>query len=368
MGTTARTTSFVDLVFLHARIRPEKPAIVLADRVVTYDMMAQGILRMEDRLRTSGLAPGDLVGIAIESPVRHMIVAAALFRLGHPSLSVRHIADVLPLNLPIGVFLHAANEKIHIGQRQIFVGDDWFAGERKPVPAARSVEFTDDQAICRVELSSGTTGRRKAVSLSVDAVHKWLINYSAAIGVGGWERLLCLPGLTSSWGFTVAAHALFAGKTLAFAQTARDSLDLISVYGIDAMVASTQQLSELVREQIKAPVPCSSLRVVLTGGSLLPRSLMLDAGARLSAQSSTNTDLPKPAQPRWRQSIGSWRSTEPRAISRPGPKSKSLTRTRTGWRPAPRASCGSVELSGGAVSARPRRWARRFPERLVLSR
>jgi acyl-coenzyme A synthetase/AMP-(fatty) acid ligase len=281
MRATCQLASFVDLIFLHARIRPERPAIVLGDRVVTYDMMAQGVLRVEDRLRAVGLAPGDLVGIAVDSPVRHMIVAAALYRLGHPSLSVRQIADVLPLDLPIRAFLHGPNEQIHIGQRQIFVDDEWFAGERRPLPVASSTGFSDDRAICRIELSSGTTGRRKAVSHSVDSLHKWVVNYFAALGLAAWERLLSLPGLNSSWGFTLAAHALFAGKTLAFAPSARSSLDMISVYGIDAMVASTQQLGELVREQIKAPVPCSSLRVVLTGGSLLPRSLMLDAGARL---------------------------------------------------------------------------------------
>jgi acyl-coenzyme A synthetase/AMP-(fatty) acid ligase len=74
---------------------------------------------------------------------------------------------------------------------------------------------------------------------------------------------------------------LFAGKTLAFAPAPRDCLQLIAVYAIDAIVASTQQLRELVREQIKAPTPTTSLRVVLTGGSLLARSLMLDAAARL---------------------------------------------------------------------------------------
>jgi acyl-coenzyme A synthetase/AMP-(fatty) acid ligase len=40
-------------------------------------------------------------------------------------------------------------------------------------------------------------------------------------------------------------------------------------------------LRELVREQFEAPIPCPTLRVVFTGGSLIARSLMLDAAARL---------------------------------------------------------------------------------------
>jgi len=278
---TSVPSSFADLILLHARVRPEKPAIVLADRVVTYDMMAQGILRVEDRLRKLELAPGVLVGISIESPIRHMIVAAALFRLGHPSLSVRRIADVLPLALPVAAFLHAADETLHFGQRQTFVGDDWFAGERQPIAATRSAGFTDKRAICRVELSSGSTGRPKAVSQSVEAFHQRLINYYATIGLGLWDRLLCMPGLTSSWGFSLAAHVLFAGKTMAFAPTPRDCLHMIAVYALDALAASTHQLRELVHEQVQTPIPCPTLRVVLTGGSPLSRMIMLDAGARL---------------------------------------------------------------------------------------
>ena len=276
---SARAT-FADLVLHHGRLRPEKPAIVLADRVVTYDMMAQGILHVEDRLRELRLAPAALVGNAIESPIRHMIVAAALCRLGHPSLSIRRIGDVLRLKLPVAAFLHAG-EELHLGQNQIFVGDDWFAGDRRPVPAVSSCAFSDQELVCRVELSSGTTGQPKAVGISVRAFNEWCLWYYPAFGLGEWSRLLCLPGLTSSWGFSLAAHTLFAGRTLVFAATPRDWLHMISVYGIDAVAASTQHLREMVREQIEAPIPCPSLRVVFTGGSLLARSLMLEARTSL---------------------------------------------------------------------------------------
>jgi acyl-coenzyme A synthetase/AMP-(fatty) acid ligase len=266
---------------LHARVRPEKPAVILPDRIVTYDMMAQGVLRVEEQLRSLRLEPGALVGIAVENPVRHLILAAALFRLGHPSLSTWRISDVLPLELPVAVFLHATNETIHFGQRLVSVDDNWFQGDRRPFPTGPSRAFSNDDAICRIELSSGTTGLPKAISLSVDALHQWILNYYAAIGLGLWDRLLCLPGLNSSWGFSLAAHTVFAGKTLLFAATPRDALQTITVYGVDALAASTQQLRELVREQAEAPLPCASLRVILTGGSLVPRTLMVEAAARI---------------------------------------------------------------------------------------
>jgi len=276
------TVTFADLIFHHALARPEKPAIVLADRVVTYDMIAQGILRAQDRVAVLGLERGAPVCVALDSPIRQMIVGAALFRLGHPVIPVAHPDDVLPLQLPVGDFLHGPGVSLPPGFRQAVVDDSWFAGERRVMAASPPQGFVDEQAVCLIALSSGTTGRPKAISLNVKAFQQWIINYYSTLGLGGWDRLLCLVGLNSSWGFSLAAHALFAGRTLLFARSAaRDSLQMISVYGVDAMVATSQQLRELVREQAMSPVPCLSLRTVLTGGGLLSRSLIADARASL---------------------------------------------------------------------------------------
>jgi len=282
MSADPATVSFVDLIFHHALARPEKPAIILADRVVTYDMMAQGILRAQVRVAALGLGPGAPVCVALDSPIRQMILGAALFRLGHAVIPVAHPDDVLPLQLPVGAFLHDPGVPLLPGFRQAVVDDAWFAGERRVVAASPPQGFADEQAVCLVALSSGTTGRPKAISLSLKAFQQWIMNYYSTLGLGSWDRLLCLVGLNSSWGFSLAAHALFAGRTLLFARSAaRDCLQMIAVYGPDAMVATSQQLRELVREQAVSPVPCLSLRTVLTGGGLLSRSLIADARASL---------------------------------------------------------------------------------------
>jgi len=87
--------------------------------------------------------------------------------------------------------------------------------------------------------------------------------------------------MTSSWGFSLAAHALFAGKTLIRATGPRNSLQMISVYGAEAVVASSQQLRELVRAQTEASIPCPSLGVIMVSGGLVSRALMLEARAKL---------------------------------------------------------------------------------------
>jgi acyl-coenzyme A synthetase/AMP-(fatty) acid ligase len=210
-----------------------------------------------------------------------MIIAAALFRLGHPVIGAARPDDCLQLQLPVSYFFHGPGVPLIPRQRQVVIDDEWFAGERRSMTASPPKGFANEQNICCVALSSGTTGRPKAISLTIKAFQQWIMNYYSILGLGTWERLLLLIGLTSSWGFSLAAHALFAGRTLVFANNPRESLHMIAVYGVDALAATSVQLSEIVRQQVREPVPCTSLRTVLTGGGLLSRSMIADARARL---------------------------------------------------------------------------------------
>ncbi len=281
MVSAAPVVSFADLIFHHALSRPEKPAIVLHDRVATYGMMAQGILRVQARLRALGLPSGALVCLSLDSPIRQMIVGAALFRLGHPVLLAPHPDHVVSLQLAVSAFLHGPGISLIPGQRHVVVEDAWFAGDVQRATASPPQGFASETDICCVALSSGTTGQPKAISLTIKAFQQWVMNYYSTLGGGSWERLLMLVGLSSSWGFTLAAHALFAGRTLVFAANPRESLHMIGLYGADAMVASSVQLRELVTEQTRAPVPCPSLRTILSGGGLLSLALIAEARAKL---------------------------------------------------------------------------------------
>ena len=77
------------------------------------------------------------------------------------------------------------------GERQVLVGDDWFAGDRRPIAASPPQGFANDQMICCVALSSGTTGRPKAISLTVKAFQQWVMNYYSTLGLGTWDRCCC---------------------------------------------------------------------------------------------------------------------------------------------------------------------------------
>jgi len=274
--------TFADHILYHARGRPERPAIILPDRIATYDMMAQGMLRVEDRIRALGLAPGEVVCVSLKNTIRHMIVTAALFRLGFPTLSAWTPEDIIPLKLPVRTYLQDAGELLHPGLRQILVGDEWFEGERRALSTAPG--FVSDDALCRIEITSGATGVPKAVCVTAREFYLRVLQYYVAMSMGLGERLLGLVRLNSAWGFRVAARTMLAGGTLVGADSPREALLMVSVYRVDSIIASTQQVRDLVREQTRAPIPCPSLRAVLLGGALPTRALLLEARAKLCEQ------------------------------------------------------------------------------------
>ena len=75
--------NFADMIFHHALSQPEKPAIILSDRVVTYAMVARGAMSVGDRIAALKLPPHALVAVAIELAAaphdrRHGIIPARL--------------------------------------------------------------------------------------------------------------------------------------------------------------------------------------------------------------------------------------------------------------------------------------------------
>jgi acyl-coenzyme A synthetase/AMP-(fatty) acid ligase len=272
---------FTSCIFHHALTRPEKPAIILADRVVTYAMMARGILSVAARLEALAVPPGNLVAVAIASPIWHLIVVSALFRLGYPTLSTMRTRGIPAIGLPVALYLEDDRAALVPGLKQVLVEADWFTGAAASLEAPGVSGFPRGESLCRVALSSGTTGQPKAFSSTVAAIDRKIHCYYVSVGQGHWDRMLSLISLTSGWGFTTAAHALYAGKTLCFAPTARDTLVLIALYSVDCLVGSTQHLGELVAEQGRDPLSLEALRTVFVGGSLPSRTLLTEARASL---------------------------------------------------------------------------------------
>ena len=273
--------TFADDILFQAQMRPEQPAIVLAGRLATYSMIARGIAGVEARLRSLGFQPGELVAVALASPVSQIIVVAALFRLGVASVSVERGERLRAAGLAARACLQDPGGALVPGVTPILVDKSWFEGSAPAAGAAGG--FTDNEALCRVELSSGSTGRPKAIASTVGDFERRLGAQRVVETFGVRGRVLIALQLSSGWGFRVAVGVLAGGGTLIFAATTAEVTPLAAAAQAEAIVTSPIQARDLLRDSKPGTLGGLSLRALLIGGGLATRALVTEVRSRLCA-------------------------------------------------------------------------------------
>ena len=58
--------TLLDFVIAHGKTRDHQPTILLADRVITYAMLAAASLRAEAKIADLRLPPGSIIGICVQ--------------------------------------------------------------------------------------------------------------------------------------------------------------------------------------------------------------------------------------------------------------------------------------------------------------
>ncbi len=262
--------NWFDHIRFHLRTQPQRPAIVTEERVVTYEMLRTAIGRCARRLHGFELAGDAPVAILIANPIRHVALILALVRIGVPSVSLEHgQSGIGGLRFAAVLGDDKAKALVDPQNRFIEVADEWF--ETDPggtLPAG----FARADAVCRMILTSGTTGQPKYVSVSVQEFGVRIGGFTG----GNWRSLLCLPGLSSGWTFNALGAAFTAGQTLCFANSPFQAARMIELFAIDYVVASTEQLLALTYVARKTGAQFRSLHMVEVSGSV-PTAVLLQA-------------------------------------------------------------------------------------------
>jgi acyl-coenzyme A synthetase/AMP-(fatty) acid ligase len=266
--------NWFDHILFHTRTQPETPAMVMEDRVVTYGMLGLAIERCALRIAALDFPRDGAAAVIVANPIRHMVLCLALFRLGLCSLSLTHGQQ--NANVPGVAFALGDREasraysQVHASaQRLVEVTDAWFTEDVpfRDLPTG----FTDASQVCRMSLTSGTTGAPKILQLTVADMGgkggSLLLGSSAS-------RRLCLPGLASALGFWTATAVLTGGGTLCFSDSPYQSIRMIELFAIEHIMASTEHLLALTRVARTSKARLPSLRLIETGGAMPSRALL----------------------------------------------------------------------------------------------
>ncbi len=247
--------TFVDYVIGHGKTRGNQPAVLLADRVITYAMLAEAILTAEARITDLKLPPGSIIGICVGSPIRHLALLGAIIRAGHTGLSVYTIGDMASLGVRAACVL---TERLEFpsASRQVLADDGWFAPTDRL--AAAISRPRDERDVLRVEFSSGTTGRPKALDMTAGLMASRINEYVLIHAKFAWSRASSLMDIQSGWGLRNIVSILSAGKSVLLHTSHVDALKVGVVYNVDCLIGSVGQLKELVASQKADPVPTSA--------------------------------------------------------------------------------------------------------------
>jgi acyl-coenzyme A synthetase/AMP-(fatty) acid ligase len=266
--------NWFDYILLHTRTQPEVPAMVMENQVVTYGMLGAAIERCARRIVALNIPAAGLVAVRVANPIRDLILSLALFRIGMRSISLAHG------QVGVEQFTYAAILGDRDGARNfdprariVEVTDAWF-NEDIPTGGDLPPSFSAGGQKCRTSLTSGTTGTPKIVEHSVRGLGRRMTEKLIGCIDVSRSGVLCIPGLSANFGFTTACATLLDGRTVHFVQSPYQALRMIDLLSIDVAIASADQLLALTRVARKSRAHLKSLRLVMTGGSILTHALL----------------------------------------------------------------------------------------------
>jgi acyl-coenzyme A synthetase/AMP-(fatty) acid ligase len=280
--TLPKSVSYIDAILFHASKAPNNPAIGLESGVLTYGQMAGAIFAATARCEQAGLRPGSIAGLIIGDPVWHVCLIAALHRLGVASVSVTAEEIALFSSGDLGAVLHDGIAPPNFSGSKILVEPDWFTQQAIPAHDFESAFGAHD--LCRIALSSGTTGQSKPIALSPDIIWHRLVTYSFRGRFAASERIYCGPQLRSQFGFAIAFSALTYGKMVCFSDSAETAIPVMSYFKADLAILSVFQLSGLADVLTKNYGGLGGLREIQAGGALISDVLLQRTRACVSSE------------------------------------------------------------------------------------
>jgi fatty-acyl-CoA synthase len=263
----------VDMVFHWAKADPHRPALIQPEMVTDYQGLADAIESIGDRIDRLGLDRREPVGVSLANPSFFIATVFALWRSGYSVALVN--PSLFPLLQSAGVrnLIYDTQGQMLSGGRNIRFDMSWL-----PSPGRQAVRRYNRKCstenVNTIFFTSGTTGLPKKIVQAGTALEQRLKS-ALTWASGPYDKILIMPGLASTFGFDRVCEALNFGKTACFAQGSESTLSLISLFGIELIIASVAQALALAETKRKKPgYQLDSLKAVVgAGGKIGPAGI-----------------------------------------------------------------------------------------------
>lgn len=275
VSTTAATPIPYDaLSYLRAHVAVRGDALAVHDdgEELSFETLLRAVLSHAGGLRERGVAPGDVVAVALPNVWRYVALEIAVPAIG---------ATLLPLPVSLGR-LETEDAIERSGAKLVIGEDDDLSGDPVDGPFAEP----DPARVVQIALTSGTTGRSKLASLTARLKQLTFEGFTSRLQLGPEDRMLplspitqgagemCLYALRTGAALVMSHHARFdADRSLALAEQTKATV----IGGVPTMVA------RMLHSPALADTDLSSLRTTISAGAPLPESVAREWEERTGA-------------------------------------------------------------------------------------
>jgi acyl-coenzyme A synthetase/AMP-(fatty) acid ligase len=277
--------NIVDPILFQARLNPAAPAICVpgaARPLISYGLLERAINSIGRTALSFGLVRGQVVAIHVTDRIFHAALILALARIGIVTLSTR--SPSFPKEIGVdAVIADAAGGYQNAGRVIIADRQAWTVNGDTPLDDRRLYAVGDDD-LCRITLTSGSTGEARGISFT----HRAIFERNARLGfVRGncfplCSRFFCELGMATDPGYRDMIHMLSKGGTIFYyGEDPEAMVQAFGLYKIEGMIVAPQGLAEYLKFYEAYPnVPCG-LDHILTSGASLSRALSERVRARM---------------------------------------------------------------------------------------
>jgi acyl-coenzyme A synthetase/AMP-(fatty) acid ligase len=275
--------NIVDPILFQCRLNADQPAICAPGarlEPVTYGQLKYMLNSLTRTVLQFGLKPGDIVGVLLNNKIFHVVLTLALTRIGVVTVSCRDRS--LPKEFDAtAVFVDTPGPFANV-DRTIVADISWATGDGSPV----SPDFVaSGDELCRIVLTSGSTGIAKGVALS----HQMLFERNARLDyawLDRWSRssrLFCDLGLSSVLGLYFVLYMLGrGGMIMLMGEDIVGTIQSLNLFQMQNMATSPYGLAEYLKFHEAQPTFHCNFDHILVAGSALTKQLASRAWARMS--------------------------------------------------------------------------------------
>jgi acyl-coenzyme A synthetase/AMP-(fatty) acid ligase len=265
-----------ELIRFQSKLSPDEPAVIFPGGMATYGRLVECVENASQHMLRAGLKKGDVVALELRHPLLHLVVILALHRCGIASLTLQTSYLIEQSKLNIDCLLSDRYQTPGSSFKLTLVSNDWLAPPGLPVLPVTSFDSPDD--VCRLVLSSGTTGTPKVIAVSERSLEH---RFRRAALTNERGRCLCMMGFSTLGGYQTLMTALALGGSVCFAGAPEDVLQVIALFRVTQLIAAPFQIRALLDAQAKNGLHCPSLRQVFLAGGVLPVSLIAEVRQQL---------------------------------------------------------------------------------------